>query len=274
MARFPTEDDAGNDGLVRRPTASRCDEPCVPHDRATQSRWIRQSRRGSLECVNIAVGRVAQGEMQIRVIARWQRRNIRRVGAGSSEQSLVRGAEMALPTGKAMDKHDLAIDRPVDRVNTRRRDCDLRPTRQYGGLPNSAAITLYQDFLIGSTGLFTGGNLGSSGVSTAPVKLASGDPINVTLIYNGSTLTETLTDSITSGTFSTTYLESLSSAIGSPTAFVGFTAATSDTFSGPNQVISNFQFNATVVPEPSSLALLAAGGLGLLVVRRYRTRTT
>jgi PEP-CTERM motif len=142
----------------------------------------------------------------------------------------------------------------------------------YGGLPSSAAISLYQDFSVGSTGLFTGGNLGGVGVSTAPVNLASGDPINVSLIYNGSTLTETLRDSITSGTFSTTYLESLSSAIGSPTAFVGFTAATSDTFSGPNQVISNFQFNA--VPEPSSLALLAAGGLGLLVIRRYRTRTT
>jgi hypothetical protein len=74
-------------------------------------------------------------------------------------------------------------------------------------------------------------------------------------------------------TFSTTYLESLSGAIGSPTAFVGFTAATSDTFSGPDQVISNLRFNATAVPEPSSLALLAAGALGLLAFRRYITRT-
>jgi PEP-CTERM motif len=105
------------------------------------------------------------------------------------------------------------------------------------------------------------------------VNLASGDPINVTISYDGSFVTETVTDTKTAGTTSFTYLKPA----GFPTsAYVGITASTSNGGFGtePNdQLFSNFQFSTTSVPEPSSLALVAAGGLGLLVFRRYRTQT-
>ena len=52
---------------------------------------------------------------------------------------------------------------------------------------------------------------------------ASGDPIQVSLIYSDSHLTETLKDLTTSATFSTSYTTNLASVLGSGTAFVGFT---------------------------------------------------
>ncbi len=114
-----------------------------------------------------------------------------------------------------------------------------------------------------STGLGTAGALTLTNSSAAI--LYSGHPINMTLSYNGTTLTETLTDAtVTANTSTFNYTVNLVSTLGS-TAYVGFTGADGATAS--TQTISNFTY--TVVPEPSTWA---AGGLtvlaGLAVVRR------
>jgi Legume lectin domain len=98
-----------------------------------------------------------------------------------------------------------------------------------------------------------------------PVDLADGDPIRVTLVYDGAafTLSETLTDLANPLlTYSLTRSADIQSVVGT-TGFVGFTGATGGAFS--KQLISDFTFSA--VPEPTSFGLTALGTL-LLVARR------
>ena len=75
---------------------------------------------------------------------------------------------------------------------------------------------------------------------------ASGDEIQVVLTYNGSVLTETLTDLNNGAIYSTNYSENISAILGAGTAYVGFTAATG-TY-GSTQTVSDFTFetNPTV----------------------------
>jgi hypothetical protein len=100
--------------------------------------------------------------------------------------------------------------------------------------------------------------------STAPVDLADGDPIQVTLAYNSTllTLTETLLDLTTADTYSLTRSADISFV--GPTGYVGFTGSTGAAFS--DQQISNFTFVS--VPEPASLSLLSLLSLPLLSRRR------
>ncbi len=122
-----------------------------------------------------------------------------------------------------------------------------------------------------TTGFGTNGALTLNNNSLAV--LYSGHPINVNLSYNGTTLTETLTDStIPANTSTFTYATNLASVLGAGTAYVGFTGADGATSS--TQTISNFTFAA--VPEPSTWT---AGvlGLGLCAVamrRQYRRSAT
>jgi hypothetical protein len=132
----------------------------------------------------------------------------------------------------------------------------------YGQFPGkSLAITL--DGSTNSSGYFTNGNVGSGAVSTSPVNLGSGDPINVTLTYNGSLLQESLLDTRTSASYSNSYLISTKfpTVLGASTAYVGIVAGSGG--SG-NEYFSNFQFSSSSVPEPSTLALLGFGAIGLL----------
>jgi hypothetical protein len=59
------------------------------------------------------------------------------------------------------------------------------------------------------------------------VNLHSGDPFNVHITYNGTTLTMTITDAtVPSRTFTANWTVNIPSIIGGNTAFVGFTGAT------------------------------------------------
>lgn len=131
-------------------------------------------------------------------------------------------------------------------------------------ITNSAAVTLQARS--NASGYFTNGSFGGGGANpVAPVTLLSGHPINVTLSYNGSILTQTLVDSVTSASFSTNYIATNMTAAlgGGSTAYVGITGSTTCN-TGTDQYLSNFQY--TSVPEPSGLALL--GIMGLAVRRR------
>ncbi len=102
-----------------------------------------------------------------------------------------------------------------------------------GGIAKSVAIKfdIYSNAGEGtdSTGIFTNGaaptnpavNLTSSGIV-----LSSGDTISAQLVYNGTTLTLNLTDTVTNDTFSQAFTINIPSTVGANTAYVGFTGGT------------------------------------------------
>jgi hypothetical protein len=107
----------------------------------------------------------------------------------------------------------------------------------YSGIQNSIAIKfdLYtHGSHIPSTGLFINGQAPDSDLSRdiplTPIVLANpgqaGNPIRVTLTYNGTTLTETVVDTVTGATFTHDYLVNIPQIIGGPVAYVGFTGGT------------------------------------------------
>ncbi|HZZ81927.1 MAG TPA: PEP-CTERM sorting domain-containing protein [Gemmataceae bacterium] len=126
------------------------------------------------------------------------------------------------------------------------------------------------------TSLYTQGSVTLGGANhTAAVNLLSGDPINVSLTYNGTILHETLTDAVTNAQSSFSYLINLPQLMGGSTAYVGFTAQTPAAIFGfvpEQQYFSDLQFNA--VPEPSTIGLAAAGlaAIGFLGLRRRMGR--
>ena len=108
----------------------------------------------------------------------------------------------------------------------------------YSGIANSAAVEFD---LYGSHGTALGfnGNTGNY-TSTGSAAFWNGDKVHVQLSYDGSTLSEKLTDLSNGAVYSTTYAASLSSVIGSSSAYVGFSGGTGGATS--TQVVSNFTF--------------------------------
>jgi hypothetical protein len=116
------------------------------------------------------------------------------------------------------------------------------------------------------TAIGINGSVGPFG-PTGAIALNSGDPIAVTIDYNGTTLSTYLHDTITGGNYSQSQSMNLS-AIGSQ-AYVGFTGGSGlDT---ATQLVSNFTFST--VPEPSSCVMAAVGALGLLIASRKRRQS-
>ena len=56
--------------------------------------------------------------------------------------------------------------------------------------------------------------------------LSSGDTISAQLVYNGTTLTLNLTDTVTSKTFTQAFTINIPSTVGANTAYAGFTGGT------------------------------------------------
>jgi autotransporter-associated beta strand protein len=137
----------------------------------------------------------------------------------------------------------------------------------YYGIAPSAALQLniYTGDPGGVGSAFTNGGTLSAYTSTGPVNLASGDPIQVMLSYDGSNLVENLVDQTTVQTYSTTYSGvNLAALTGGTSAYVGFTGATGGEFA--IQTISNFTFvaglgngNPSGLPATTALTISKSG---------------
>jgi hypothetical protein len=103
----------------------------------------------------------------------------------------------------------------------------------YTGIPKSVAVKfdLHNNAGEGldSTGLYTAGAspvTPSTDLSSTGVNLHSGDPINVTVSYDGTTLTITETDLTNNATATQKYQVNIPQQVGGDTAYIGFTAGT------------------------------------------------
>ena len=80
-----------------------------------------------------------------------------------------------------------------------------------------------------STGLYTDGAIPSVpaiDLSSTGINLHSGDTIAVQMIYNGTVLTMTLTDTVTQAIYTTNFTINIPATVGGNTAYVGFTGGT------------------------------------------------
>jgi hypothetical protein len=135
----------------------------------------------------------------------------------------------------------------------------------YDGIANSIGVK-FDFYSHGAhnalTGLFLNGKLPDSGgllggdVTVPNINFASGDPIKVTLIYNGTTLTENILDTVTGVTFTHDYLVNISQVVGGNTAYAGFTAGTG----GDTAVmdVQSWTYTPTSVPAVASLTVSVA----------------
>lgn len=103
----------------------------------------------------------------------------------------------------------------------------------YSGLKKSVAVKfdLYSNSGEGtdSTGVYTNGaapTVPAVSMTSSGVVLRSGDTMQATITYDGTTLTLQLLDTVTNKTFTMTKAINIPSVIGSSTAYVGFTGST------------------------------------------------
>jgi LysM repeat protein len=103
----------------------------------------------------------------------------------------------------------------------------------YQGISNSVAVKfdLYNNAGEGndSTGLYTDGaapTVPAVDLSSTGINLHSGDTMAVQMVYNGTTLTMTLTDTVTNAAATEVFTVNIPSVVGSDTAYVGFTGST------------------------------------------------
>lgn len=138
----------------------------------------------------------------------------------------------------------------------------------YAGLANSAAITLETSSGPGLThsGFYTNGATGGSSPAVLPVNAFNLTEIFVTISYDGSSI---LTLNMNDGAGDHVMPErqilvgSISAAIGSSSAWIGFVA---DSAGGTDQYLTNFSF--TAVPAPSVAGVFGLAGLTLARRRR------
>jgi alpha-L-arabinofuranosidase len=104
----------------------------------------------------------------------------------------------------------------------------------YSGIANSVAIkfALYSDVtngMVSQTGLLENGQSPTSAQSidmSSNLSLHAGHLYSVHLVYAGTTLAETVTDTNTGGVFTHSYTVNIPSIVGGSNAYVGFTGST------------------------------------------------
>ncbi len=137
----------------------------------------------------------------------------------------------------------------------------------YQGIADSLAVglNLYNGHTIGY-GIFTGGTGTGTYSSVAPVVLNSGNPIDVTVSYDGTTLFLTLAEENTSHTFTASQAIDLASVLGGSSVSLGFTGGTGTVTS--TQQISDFSYaNYASSSAFANTIQLATGATATLLVR-------
>ena len=139
------------------------------------------------------------------------------------------------------------------------------------GITPSAALTfnLYANSS-GGMGVSFGTN-GAQGLpyhSASPVALNSGDPINVSVSYDGSVVSVVLTDAVAQASFTTTIAGNLPAILGADTAYVGFTGGDGGTTSSPDHQ----QLHLYPVAEALGATDEPHHGPAQLAVRHWRLR--
>jgi len=140
----------------------------------------------------------------------------------------------------------------------------------YSGIPNSVAIKfdLYNNQGEGtdSTGLYTDGaspTIPAIDLTSSGINLHSGDTMYVHMVYDGTTLSMTITDAVTGSTFSQSFTVNIPQIVGGNTAYVGFTGGTGGLTSSQKILSWTFASGASVVTKmpaisPASGSFLAA----------------
>ncbi len=118
---------------------------------------------------------------------------------------------------------------------------------------------------VDSTGLYTDGaaptNVGSIDLTGTGIDLHSGDPINVGMTYDGTTLVVTETDAITHKSASQSHTIDIPITVGGGTAYVGFTAGTGGLTATQDILNWTYSPTATTIPAaPTNLTATAASG--------------
>jgi len=135
------------------------------------------------------------------------------------------------------------------------------------GIPTSVAVKFDLVDNAGeganSTGLYTNGASPTTpaiDLTPSGINLHSGDTFNIHMVYDGTTLTMTITDGVTNATFTTSWTINIPQTVGGNLAYVGFTGGTSSLTS--SQKIETWTFTSRPPALPAAAAptfSLAAG---------------
>ena len=102
-------------------------------------------------------------------------------------------------------------------------------------------------------------SLGGSGIA-----IAGADPLSVTIGYDGTTLSVTITDTVTGASASQTYAVNIPALLAATDGYVGFTAGTSNP--GTTLGVSTWTYTpATLPPPPTSLVALPVSGTNAVI---------
>ncbi len=108
---------------------------------------------------------------------------------------------------------------------------------------------------IDSTGIFTNGaipTVPSVNLASTGINLHSGDVMDAHIVYNGTTLTLTITDTVTKATYTTNFTINIPAVIGANSALVGFTGGTGQATAVQNILAWTFTAGGqTIAPIPT-----------------------
>jgi hypothetical protein len=135
----------------------------------------------------------------------------------------------------------------------------------FAGITSSVALKfdLYNNGGEGSdsTGLYLGGVVPgnpATDLSSSGVNLHSGHVFRAHLVYDGSILTLALTDTSTGAAFEKQFAVNISNAVGSTTAYIGFTASTGGHTS--TQIIQNWTYSNSVIASTAATPVISPAG--------------